>query len=171
MALAVSAEGNKIPHFFLFPRKNMQACFLDNATSRTVGFANESGWMQQAEFVRYMRHFIQYSIASKERPVLLLLDHHTSHLSVEAIDLAAENGVNILTFPPHCSHRMQPLDVSKKAYYKNVCSSWQKGNANKALEIRHIAGLVCQTLNLALLPLVATNNHLWFFGNRCLAVQ
>lgn len=154
MALAVNAAGSSIAPFFLFPRKNMQTTFMDNASEGAVGYANESGWMQQSDFVKYMRHFIAKSHSSKMAPVLLLLDNHTSHLSVEALDIAAENGVTLLSFPPHCSHRMQPLDVSVygpvKAYYKNECAKWHKNNAGKVLEIRHIVGLVNGTLDLAL---------------------
>lgn len=136
MALTVCANGNAIPPFFLFPRKNMQSTFMDNAADGAVGYANDSGWMCQPEFVRYMQHFINCVRPTVDRPVLLLMDNHTSHLSVEAIDLAVSNGVHILSFPPHCSHKMQPLDVSVfgpvKAYYKSKCSAWQKNNANKA---------------------------------------
>lgn len=113
----------------------MQSSFLDNVSSGTVGYANDSGWMSQPEFVRYIRHFVKSVRPSMDRPVLLLLDNHTSHLSVEALDIAAANGVHILSFPPHCSHKLQPLDVSVfgpiKTYYKSQCSAWQKNNANK----------------------------------------
>jgi len=43
MALTVCANGNFLPPFFLFPRKNMQTCFLDNVSGGTAGFANDSG--------------------------------------------------------------------------------------------------------------------------------
>ena len=32
-------------------------------------------------------------------------------MSIEFIDLAADNGVVVLTIPPHTSHKLQPLDV------------------------------------------------------------
>lgn len=138
MALAVNANGNSLPPFFLFPKKKMQAYFMDNATDGAVGFANDSGWMAQTEFVRFMDHFVRFARPSTDSPVLLLLDNHTSHLSIEALDLAVANGVHILSFPPHCSHRMQPLDVSVfgpiKSYYKSQCAAWQKNNANKVSE-------------------------------------
>lgn len=156
MALAVNAAGNSMPPFFLFPRKKMQSTFLDNASTGAIGFANESGWMCQPEFLRFMQHFVKHSKASAESPVLLLLDNHGSHLSIEALDLAAANGVTLLTFPPHCSHRMQPLDVTVygpvKTFYKSQCTAWQRNNAKKVLEIRHIAGLVATSLDLALTP-------------------
>ena len=44
---------------------------------------------------------------------LLLLDGHASHTKkLEAIILARDNGVTMLSFPPHTTHEMQPLDVS-----------------------------------------------------------
>lgn len=42
--------------------------------------------------------------------VLLLLDGHTK--SLELIDKARDAGVILLCFPPHCTHRLQPLDVA-----------------------------------------------------------
>ncbi|EDW77184.1 uncharacterized protein Dwil_GK22069 [Drosophila willistoni] len=156
LALTVCANGNTVPPFFLFPKKKMERTFLDNVSPGIAGFANDSGWMGQPEFVRYIRHFIKFVKPSKDRPVLLLMDNHVSHMSVEALDFADANGVHILSFPPHCSHRLQPLDVSvlgpMKTYYESQCSAWQNNNANKVLEIRHIAGLVCNALDFVLTP-------------------
>jgi type III secretion system FlhB-like substrate exporter len=45
-----------------------------------------------------MKHFIKYSYASKENPVLLILDK--SYVSADVIRLAKENGVTLLTHPP-----------------------------------------------------------------------
>lgn len=48
MALTVSASGNSVPPFYLFPRKNMQATFMDNVSPGTdmqmtlAGCANQS---------------------------------------------------------------------------------------------------------------------------------
>lgn len=123
---------------------------MDGASPGAVGLANDSGWMTQLEFVKYMQHFIQFSHSSKQSSTLLLLDNHASHLSVEALDLATDHGVTMLSFPPHCSHRMQPLDVSVygplKVHYRTKCDSWLTNNAGKVLEIRHIPMLVGQAL-------------------------
>lgn len=138
LALTVDGNGNSLPPFFLFPKKNMQTCFLDNVTEGSAGFANESGWMTQPEFVHFIKHFVKFVKPSTASPVLLLLDNHYSHLSIEALDLAVENGVHILSFPPHCSHRLQPLDVSVfgpvKTFYKSQCAAWQKNNANRVCQ-------------------------------------
>lgn len=126
MAMAVNAIGNSIPPFFLFPRKIMSEYYMDNASPLSVGYANGSGWMQRDEFLKCMHHFITYSHAEKGTYTILLLDNHISHLSVEAIDLAIDHEISMLTFPPHCSHRMQPLDVSIFGPVKNVLYGMQR---------------------------------------------
>lgn len=146
LAFAVSASGNSLPPFYLFPRKRMMPSFLEYASKETVGYANDSGWMQHADFVNFMKHFIKFSHSSKSNPTLLLLDNHTSHLSVESIDLALENGVTMLSFPPHCSHRLQPLDVSVykpvKGAYLAQHNAWMRENPGRVLELMHIPMLI-----------------------------
>lgn len=102
MALAVNSAGWSTPPFFLFPRQNMQSAFMNDTSSGAVGFANSFGLMQQAEFVKYIEFFIRFNHTSKERPTLLLLDNYASYLSVEALYMAAENGLALFSFPPHC---------------------------------------------------------------------
>lgn len=156
MALTVNAAGGSIPPFFLFPLKNMQTKFMKHASPGAVGFANGSGYMKQTEFVSFMQHFIKYSNTSKERQHLLLLDNHTSHLSIEALDIAAENGVTLLSFPPHCTHKLQPLDVSVfgpvKSYYETEVLAWHRNHTNQRLEIADIPELACKAIDLALTP-------------------
>ena len=46
-----------------------------------------------------------------QRPLLLLLDGHLSHVSIDVIKLAMEKDITILKFPPHVTDVLQPLDV------------------------------------------------------------
>lgn len=112
LALAINACGQYMPPFFIFPQKKMNTIFLERAAPSSDGVANGSGWMKGPDFFLYMQHFVRHSKASKDTQKLLLLDNHQSHLSLDALVYAEENGVVMLTFPPHCSHRMQPLDVA-----------------------------------------------------------
>jgi len=84
-------------------------------------------------FFKWFRDtFIPHS--GSARPVLLVLDNHESHISIEVIQLARANRIEILGFPAHTTHILQPLDVSingqqtveagrpgKKRAKKNVC--------------------------------------------------
>ena len=49
--------------------------------------------------------FVEHVKPSKEDPVLLPLDNHASHLSIDVLNLAKGSGINILSFPAHCSHK------------------------------------------------------------------
>jgi hypothetical protein len=60
----------------------------------------------------WFRKFVAFSGALKESLMLLLLDGHASHTKgIDLIDLAREKGVVLLFYPPHCTHKLQPLDV------------------------------------------------------------
>jgi len=43
---------------------------------------------------------------------LLFLDGHGSHLTLEVAELARDNRVTIVRFPPNATHELQPLDRS-----------------------------------------------------------
>ena len=43
---------------------------------------------------------------------LLWLDGHNSHLNLRFLDWAIKNRIMVAVFPPHSTHRLQPLDVS-----------------------------------------------------------
>lgn len=129
---AVNAIGNALPPFFVFPRVNFYEYMLTGGPVGSVGVANVSGWMTADNFLVWMKHFVHHTKCSVEHPVLLVLDNHESHVSVACLDLAKQNGVTMLTFPPHCSHKLQPLDRSVfgplKKYYNASCDSWLMSN-------------------------------------------
>ena len=41
------------------------------------------------------------------------MDKQESCIIVEVVKMAREKGLLVVTLPPHCSHRMQPLDVGR----------------------------------------------------------
>ena len=45
------------------------------------------------------------------KPILLILDGHSSHETLQFINLAYENNTLVLCLPPHTTHKLQPLDV------------------------------------------------------------
>jgi len=142
---AVNSLGNSIPPFFVFPRVNFKSHMITGGPTGCVGVASSSGWMTAENFVVWMNHFILHSGSSKTKPVLLLLDNHESHITVECLDLAKNNGITMLTFPPHCSHKLQLLDWSVygplKRYYNASCDSWLMSNP-RPMTIYDIASVV-----------------------------
>ncbi|XP_018302582.1 uncharacterized protein [Mycetomoellerius zeteki] len=156
LALSVSATGQSIPPFYLFPRKNMKDVYMTHATQGAVGIANGSGWMTSDQFLKYMEHFIKHAGANKDSPTLLLLDNHTSHLSIDTLELALDHGITMLSFLPHCTHRMQPLDVSVFGPFKTMFTikhdAWKKSNFGVVFDLHHVPLIVNQYLDTAATP-------------------
>lgn len=155
-AFAVNASGNSIPPFLVFPRVNFKNHFLRDGPIGCDGDANQSGWMVEKNFIKFAKHFVSFVRCSKERPCLLLLDNHDSHLSAEALDFFKDNGVTLLSFPPHCSHKLQPLDRSvygpMKKHFNTACQAWVATN-RRPMTIYDIPGILAKCAPLALTPL------------------
>lgn len=109
---------------------------------------------QQTPLAGLMRgHFCSFSSIidhvrpNPQKPILMLMDNHETHVNIPVIDLAKENGVIILTFHPHTSHRMQPLDRGVfgpfKTFYNQAMNNWMitPGNAGKPVTIYELANL------------------------------
>jgi len=105
----MSASGSFMPPLFVFPRQRHNTEFMRNAPPGSFSEFHKSGWMQKEIFERRLEKFIIFTNASKDRPVLLILDGHSTHTkSVELIIMARDNGVILLCFPPRCTHKNLP---------------------------------------------------------------
>ncbi|KAF2891149.1 hypothetical protein ILUMI_15024 [Ignelater luminosus] len=152
VAAVVNAQGSVMPHMILFPRDH----FIRDSLRGCIGAANGSGWMNEKTFVMFVHHFIKHSKPSPDNFVLLLLDNNSSHFSVEAINLCRDHGMVMLSFPPHCSHRLQPLDLPAFGPFKRQCSSgidaWLKNNPGKSLTIYDLPKIINQAHLKAVTP-------------------
>jgi hypothetical protein len=64
-------------------------------------------------FSSWFKHFINQTKHTAKDPVFLILEGHMTHTKNHAvIERARENNVTILSLPPHCSHKLQPLHRS-----------------------------------------------------------
>ncbi|XP_071575280.1 uncharacterized protein [Temnothorax nylanderi] len=153
LAMAVLATGYSLPPFFIFPRKTFKEHFLNGGPPGCRGEANPSGWMNAEHFVKFLQFFQSHVRASVDAPVLLILDNHESHLSIAGLDYCKTNGIIVLSLPPHCSHKLQPLDGTvygplKKCIHTQ-CDNWMTWNPGRTMTIYDIPGIVTKALPLA----------------------
>lgn len=146
VACAVNALGNAIPPFFIFPRVRYHDHFVRDGPVGSTGTANPSGWMQDVSFLVFLEHFKKFTNASTTHKVLLVLDNHSSHVHINTLDFCKENGITLLSFPPHCSHKLQPLDRSVFGPFKKAinaaCDGWMRSHPGKTMTIYDIPGVV-----------------------------
>lgn len=153
LAMAVSATGHSLPPFFIFPRKNFKEHFLNGGPPGCTGVANSSGWMNADHFVQFLQFFQSQVRASVDAPMLLILVNHESHLSIAGLEFCKANGIILLSLPPHCSHKMQPLDRTvfgplKKSVHAQ-CDSWMSSHPGRSMTIYDIPGIVAKSLPVA----------------------
>ena len=62
-------------------------------------------------FVRFIKDKRENGFLANDKPVILLLDGHTTHsLNLDFLELMRQNNVILFAFPPHTSQWLQPLD-------------------------------------------------------------
>ena len=72
---------------------------------------SDKGWITTDLFQSWLSdQFLTNAVGA--RPLLLILDGHSTHNQPEVIRYAIENGVIILCLPPHTTHETQPLDCA-----------------------------------------------------------
>ena len=124
----VSACGVYIPPMMIFKRQRMTEILLKGSPPGTIGGASANGWIDSELFVRWLKHFVYHAKPSLERKVILIVDGHVTHKSLEAVEYASANGVVMICLPPHTTHRMQPLDKTiygpLKCAYNAACDQW-----------------------------------------------
>lgn len=156
MIACINAVGNAVPPLFVFPRVFFKEHMLEGAPPGSIGAANQSGWSTEPIFRMFLDHFIQFVKPSKERPVLLIMDNHETHISIEIIDKARDNGITLLTLPPHTSNHLQPLDLSVfgpfKTQYNAAADRWMLNNPGKPISIYDIAKMSGEAYGLSFTP-------------------
>ena len=100
------AAGFVIPPFVIWDRKTLNPKLTEGEVPGTLYGLSHNGWMNSDLFFYWFNnHFLQY--APQTRPLILLLDGHSSHYCPAFIKLAA---IIVFGLPPHTTHIAQPLD-------------------------------------------------------------
>jgi len=157
--------GNFVPPCFIFPRKRENPVLMDGAPQSSKGFFNDSGWMTSDIFLKFVTHFVQFVRPSRDKPCLLVLDGHASHTkSLQVLNYATENGVIMLSLPPHTTHRLQPLDVGffkpLQTYYDRNIDRWLRNHPGRTFTEYQVAAAFTEAYGKAATMEVATNSFL-----------
>ena len=151
----VSASGFVLPPFMIYPRQRVTENLKKGAIAGTVFHRSDSGWVNSELFLAWLKFFAQSIPPS--RPVLLILDGHSSHVSIETIEFARSNEIHILCLPAHTTHILQPLDVgvfkSFKSFYYRACRKQIAESPHRVITTEQIACLVGIAWPQALTPL------------------
>ncbi|CAF1487813.1 unnamed protein product, partial [Didymodactylos carnosus] len=107
---------------------------------------SRNGWMEEEIFFKWFMEICIPYIKDIARPLLLILDGHSSHRSVRLVEAAIEHQVILFALPLHTTHILQPLDV---VVFKPVKEKWKQilslnENSGKPVNKDNFPGLLAQ---------------------------
>ncbi|XP_065656743.1 uncharacterized protein LOC136082093 [Hydra vulgaris] len=158
---AMSTSAAYVPPSFIFPRKRMSDWLAVGVPSGSIIRVSSSGWTNSSLFIEWLTHFVAVIQASKTNEQLIVLDGHHSHKTLEAINFCRDNGIHLITLPPHCTHKMQPLDCTffkplKVGY--NTASNWMLSHQGCRISFFNMAGIFATAFNFTANINKAINN-------------
>ena len=115
----VGALGQTIPPYVIF--NGDSECMTQEMRSSCVEGTeykmSPSGWCNSSLFLDFIQnHFMKHITV---RPCLLLYDGYSTHVTVDVIQAAREQGVHLFVLPPHSRECPQPLDISVFGPFRN----------------------------------------------------
>ena len=116
----VSATGHTLPPFVIFDVKNLNMEWTKGEVAGTRYRLSSIGWVDTDLFKEWLvKHFLNFTVGG--RPLMLILDGHSTHYQPELIKYAMKH--NLFCLPPHTTHKSQPLDAS---VFKPLKSHWHE---------------------------------------------
>ncbi len=129
-----TANGDYMPLLMIIPLKNLPK-ELDQLVKagKIEVTCQESGWIDKVTFSNWSKSFVKWIVQRRKNfslpenaPFLLFLDSHSSRESSETLEYLKQNHVVMMTYPSHCSHLLQPLDVSVFGPFKKYFKIWRR---------------------------------------------
>uniref|UniRef100_A0A2C9LW81 HTH CENPB-type domain-containing protein n=1 Tax=Biomphalaria glabrata TaxID=6526 RepID=A0A2C9LW81_BIOGL len=129
-----NAAGQYTPPLLIYPYKRIPRTNLLQDFPEAILQVSSNGWITAAIFFTWMKEIFIPFTKDLPKPILLLVDCHTSHTPLlETSILCSENQIILYCLLPHASHVIQPLD---QAFYGAMKSAW----ADAIKEHRDISG-------------------------------
>ena len=117
----VSAAGFPLPPMIIYA-KSFPGQYRFDGPEDSLYAKSDSGWLDSELFLAWLKKiFVKFCVP--QRPIMLLVDGHVSHITIEAIDFCQANNIIIFCLPPHTTHALQPLDV---AFFKSLKDKFSK---------------------------------------------
>ena len=162
VCMIISSVDNTVPLAFIFPRARLHDSLSIGAPPGSLCLVNspQSIWMtgHLHVFLKDLEHAKKHTRIFKEHPIILLMDNHENYCTLDSILYARENGITLANFPPHCSHRLQPLDVGVMRPFigklRVAQNDWMTANGGKVITVCHLALLTNAAYQTFLLQII-----------------
>ena len=132
----ICADGTSLPPALIYPAVSgdIQDSWLDdfNPADGTYFASSPTGWTNNKLALDWLERVFDRHTKKKagngRQARLLILDGHSSHINIDFLEWCILHNIHICAFPPHSTHRLQPLDVSLfrplATYYSQELDQW-----------------------------------------------
>lgn len=143
-----NAVGVKVPLFVILNQLQSLPAELEMYKSQDVFFSTQgNGWINKKLFYAWALMFCDWlnayrkEIHHPDATVTLLLDSHNSRADSDVLELFKKCNVRLITFPPHCTHALQPFDVGVAKNLKYWYTKYYKEalNEREAIKLPSVA--------------------------------
>ncbi len=126
LIVCVAADGSHLIPGLIFPLVNMPQPALSYTDYFTFS-GSKKGWINKKIFAEWTRKIFIPEVRSRrekhgkpEAPFLLLLDSHSSRANPDLLEELMRENIVVFTFPSHCTHILQPLDMVVFSVFKSL---------------------------------------------------
>ena len=150
-----SASGHALPPMVIFDAQKLNPAWTEGEFPGTKYGLSSNGWINTELFEAWLsEHFLEHAVSA--RPLLLLLDGHSTHYQPELLRLAKQHDVIMLCLPPHTSHESQPLDCGVfgplKSHWSNVCHTYLQQHPGRVVTRFQFSALFSKAWSMAVSP-------------------
>ena len=136
VVVCCNAAGYVMPPTVVFDRKIQKPEMAFGKVPGTIFGLSKNGWMDSELFqLWFTRHFLVH--APPTRPLLLLMDGHSTHFEPSVICKAAEESVILFCLPPNTTYLSQLLDKgcfgTLKVCWRRECQAYLHRNLGKMM--------------------------------------
>lgn len=138
------ADGVTCKPFIIYPFERIPSSVNSNFPHNEASIsATKLGWMDSATFCNYLKLLANEIIAEGIKfPVILFVDNHASHTTLEACETAKKLGIVMIFLYPNSTFLLQPADV---AIFRCLKSLWREENRlskQKKLKLQNLISLI-----------------------------
>lgn len=108
--VCANATGDILPPFVIYAGKNLDPQWTCGGPDGSSFHVSSAGCITTSLFTEWFKYFIDYT-KSISKPVLLIMDNHPCHISIEVMAVARQNQICLLFLPDHCTDELRPLDT------------------------------------------------------------
>lgn len=119
------ADGSIVSPSIVFPFKRISQEIKDSVPESWGIGRSDNGWMRTEVFWEFLIDAFGLYLENKEiqKPVILFVEGHKSHLSYQISELCCELGIILIALYPNATRILQPADVSA---FKPLKQAWKK---------------------------------------------